>query len=129
MKTYAFKDIKDDKNMPKGDFLLIDDTVEYLGKFINGQLHCDDGPARTWGNGSEEWYVNGLMHRVGGPALINATYAWWAVNGLFTTTYEDYQAATGCTEADIIALKLKWGNMQYPDISMQENMYTSLYKR
>lgn len=129
MKIYTLNDIKDDKNIPKGDFLIVDKDIGYIGRFVDGKLHCDDGPARTWGSGAEEWYINGAMHRVDGPALLCKPCIWWVVNGFFIITYEDYQEATGCAYADIIALKLKWGNMQYPDGSMHVNMYVPLHER
>lgn len=109
--------------------MLIDEKFGYEGKFVDGKLHCDDGPARVWHGETKEWYVGGKVHRIDGPAIISTDVIWWAVNGFFITSYEDYQEASGCTDADIITLKLKWGKMQYPDFSMEEDMYISLCKR
>ena len=33
-----------------------------------GEIHCDDGPAITFENGVSEWYQQGKLHRIGGPA-------------------------------------------------------------
>jgi hypothetical protein len=37
-----------------------------------GLLHREDGPARVYKNGGEEWWVGGKLHRINGPA---ATWA------------------------------------------------------
>jgi hypothetical protein len=34
-----------------------------------GQLHCLDGPALEFENGSYEWRINGELHRIDGPAF------------------------------------------------------------
>ena len=39
---------------------------------VNGKLHRDDGPAVVRANGSQEWYRDGQRHREGGPAVIYA---------------------------------------------------------
>jgi hypothetical protein len=50
--------------------------------YVNGQLHRLDGPARVGAEGTQEWWVNGKRHRLAGPAYIgaNGTQEWW-VNG------------------------------------------------
>lgn len=47
--------------------------------FINGLRHRLDGPAIEWSNGYKEWYVNDLLHRIDGPAVENAdgTKGWY----------------------------------------------------
>jgi hypothetical protein len=47
-----------------------------------GQLHREDGPAVEWGDGGQEWYLNGARHRENGPAVDNAdgSYSWY-LNG------------------------------------------------
>ena len=49
---------------------------------INGKLHRLDGPAYIHTDGGQEWYANGLCHRLDGPACILAdgTQAWY-ING------------------------------------------------
>ena len=47
-------------------------TIDKSGnKFwrVNGLLHRLDGPALEWSNGYKEWHVNGLYHRLDGPAI------------------------------------------------------------
>jgi hypothetical protein len=49
-----------------------------------GQFHREDGPAIIYPNGYEEWWLNGLRHRVGGPACTGEdgyNQEWW-VNGI-----------------------------------------------
>lgn len=45
----------------------------------NGQLHREDGPARIWPEGTQEWWFEGLPHREGGPAVTypNGGYKWF----------------------------------------------------
>jgi hypothetical protein len=38
-------------------------------KFLNGKLHCEDGPAVEWIDGSKEWYVDGKYHCIDRPAV------------------------------------------------------------
>lgn len=62
----------------------------------------------------EEVWLNkeGKYHRVGGPALIapDGTTAWY-VSGEYMHTWEYYQRATGCSDEELIALKLKYGSI------------------
>jgi len=37
---------------------------------VNGILHRVNGPARLGYNGYAEWWLNGLRHRVDGPAVV-----------------------------------------------------------
>lgn len=34
-----------------------------------GLLHKADGPAIIWHTGSKMWYIDGKLHRIGGPAI------------------------------------------------------------
>lgn len=43
-----------------------DGTERWL---LDGVLHRVDGPAAVWPDGRQEWRVNGLLHRVDGPAI------------------------------------------------------------
>ena len=36
--------------------------------YQNGQLHRVGGPAEEWANGSKFWYQNNQLHRLDGPA-------------------------------------------------------------
>ena len=50
--------------------------------YLNDQLHREDGPAKIWADGDQEWWVNGQRHREDGPAIVraNGSQEWW-VNG------------------------------------------------
>lgn len=45
------------------------ELVEYYKGSNKNILHRTDGPARDWGDGSKEWYINGKLHREDGPAV------------------------------------------------------------
>lgn len=40
-----------------------------LNYYVNGRLHRIDGPARICDDGSEMWLYEGVYHRIGGPAI------------------------------------------------------------
>ena len=50
--------------------------------YVNGQLHRLHGPAVIDADGTQEWWVNGQLHRLDGPAVIGAygTQEWWVNN-------------------------------------------------
>jgi len=51
--------------------------------FLNGLLHRLDGPAVSWSDGEQRWYQDGQQHRLDGPAAISADGAEaWYLNGL-----------------------------------------------
>ena len=45
----------------------------------NGQLHRLDGPAVEYADGTREWWQKGLRHRLDGPAIewANGHKEWW----------------------------------------------------
>jgi hypothetical protein len=47
--------------------------------YLNGELHRVDGPACEWLSGHKEWYLNGELHRVDGPAIewTDGTKSWY----------------------------------------------------
>lgn len=51
--------------------------------WVDGQLHRIDGPAFECDfDGSKLWYVDGLQHRLDGPAIDTPRCKGWYVNGL-----------------------------------------------
>ena len=46
---------------------------------LNGKMHREDGPAYLSHDGWKAWYLNGKLHREGGPAVIGSDgyNAWW----------------------------------------------------
>ena len=50
--------------------------------YLNGKLHREGGPAVVHLNGSKEWYLNDRLHREDGPAVMYVSgYAEWWVRG------------------------------------------------
>jgi hypothetical protein len=41
----------------------------YKEWYQNGEIHRLDGPAVEYADGSKEWYLNGERHRLDGPAV------------------------------------------------------------
>jgi hypothetical protein len=51
---------------------------------LDGQLHCEDGPAVEYTSGSKAWYFHGAHHREDGPAVELADGSrYWYLNGVF----------------------------------------------
>lgn len=50
-----------------------------LAWYLDGLLHREDGPAIVWLNGIGQWYRDGFRHREDGPAVIwaNGTEEWF----------------------------------------------------
>jgi hypothetical protein len=67
---------------------------------VNGKLHRTDGPAIICANGHQEWRVNGELHRTDGPAIIFAdgSQAWWINDKLHRTDGPAIIRKNGCQE-------------------------------
>jgi antitoxin component YwqK of YwqJK toxin-antitoxin module len=50
--------------------------------YLNGKLHREGGPAIEYVSGTKMWYLNGKLHREDGPAAEGSggTKEWW-LNG------------------------------------------------
>ena len=62
-----------------------DGTIEYRnGK---NQLHCEDGPAIIYSDGTRYWCQNNELHRIDGPAVVysNGEKRWYQNNKLHRT--------------------------------------------
>jgi len=61
------------------------DEVVRISFYIKGTkcLHREDGPALILEDGSKEWYINGQLHRVDGPAVVDkgVDYEAWYIHG------------------------------------------------
>lgn len=79
---------------------------------MNGMDHRLDGPAIISRSG-QIWCQVGELHREDGPAVI-----WydgeceWHVQGDPIGSYEEFQDATGCSDENLVALKLKYGDIR-----------------
>jgi len=47
-----------------------DNRIGFIGRYINGVKHRIGGPAIKYLNGTKEWCINGKLHRLDGPAVI-----------------------------------------------------------
>ena len=63
----------------------ITDPDGVLNWYLNELLHRENGPAVLWPDGTQFWYLNGLLHRTDGPAYICPTFPtvtqFWYLNG------------------------------------------------
>jgi hypothetical protein len=78
------------------------------------QRHRVDGPAVTFINGSEHWFIHGRRHRSDGPAVIYPTGDYsrdWYINGTLYYTNKSYQEAADLTDEEMIVIILKYGNV------------------
>ena len=50
--------------------------------YKDNQLHREDGPAVEYSTGEKEWWINGLQHRIGGPAKEMLNHQEWYMDGL-----------------------------------------------
>ena len=71
--------------------------------FQNGKLHRLDGPAVEWSSGGKEWYQNGKFHRLDGPAveLANGDKAWHIEGRKLTEEEFNNRNKVGVTLEDI----------------------------
>ncbi len=72
--------------------------------YLNGKLHREGGPAIEYTDGLTIWYLNGLIHRETGPAIegIDDTRAWWYLNG------EKINCASNEEFLKLVKLKAFW---------------------
>lgn len=47
-----------------------------------GQLSREDGPAVIFLNGYKEWWLDGELHRIDGPAVESGPYQEWWTKGI-----------------------------------------------
>lgn len=79
------------------------DIINGLTKYkLEGLLHRLDGPALVHANGDEEWFRNGERHREDGPACIFRNSKRWYINGEGYTEekFNDYLLSKAMNFAD-----------------------------
>ena len=76
METFKVKNYGEIPNGFTGIVEYADGTKEW---WLNGKLHRVDGPAWEGADGTKEWFLNGKRHRVDGPAIefANGAKVWW----------------------------------------------------
>jgi len=69
--------------------------------YLNGKLHCEDGPAVEWPDGEKQWYLNGKLHREDGPAIEypNGEKQWY-LNGKEVSWEQVFRNANGDLEKE-----------------------------
>ena len=81
---------------------------------LDGQLHRVDGPAVIEADGHYEWYLHGERHRVDGPAVIfpDGPRYWYVQGHSLTETVEDWMQANSITwpfnDAQQTEFALRW---------------------
>ena len=85
------------------------------GWYINGKLHREGGPAITYNNGIKVWCKNGDYHREDGPAMTgikDGLNVWWlydkSLYGVEEWFEENGIDKDNMLEEDIVAFKLKF---------------------
>jgi len=83
-----------------------DDRTEW---YKNGKLHRLDGPAIEFADGAKMWYQNGLKHRIGGPAVeYKNGYKEWCIEGIFYTEAEfKKKTEKNCIEYKVVEIEGK----------------------
>jgi hypothetical protein len=82
----------------------------------HGHLHCIDGPAIEFSNGIKQWWINGNIHRLDGPAFITPAYDVWYINGFDVDTdiheWADERDIdlNNLSDLDKAVIALEWGN-------------------
>jgi len=62
--------------------------------FVQGLLHREDGPAVVYTDGYKEWWIKGDRHREDGPAVEYITgEKIWYLRGEYYKTEEDWKQA------------------------------------
>ena len=84
---------------------------DYMAWCANGGYHRIGAPARIWGDGDHEWYVNNKRHRLDGPSIDCEGHQWWYIDGVRYYNFKDFQAAGKLTDDEITMLILKYGEM------------------
>jgi len=79
MKTIKIKDWNEVPNNFTG---IVKDTNGDKFWYLDGNVHREGGPAIEWSNGNKSWYFNGRKHRIDGPALeYHNGYKAYYING------------------------------------------------
>lgn len=89
------------------------DKVKSAGVYARFVTHRVDGPALIYADGYQEWRVDGLLHRLDGPAVVDYIDLGheWRIRGHQVSSYEEFQLLTCCSDEDIVIFVLKYGEM------------------
>lgn len=74
-----------------------------------GKLHCEDGPAVIFPNGTLHWCIDGEFHREDGPAVIDtASGIFWYWHGSHYD-FEKWCEVAKKSDDEIVLLKIQYG--------------------
>jgi len=77
---------------------------------LNGLCHRINGPAMENSDGTKVWATYGRIHRDDGPAIEGADGTkHWYINDVQIQTIDEYMEYTDLTDEDKVMFKLKWG--------------------
>ena len=60
-----------------------DEWGNKVWKNSRNYYHRTDGPAIEWSDGDKEWWLNGMLHRLNGPAVDRPNRQLWYMNGKY----------------------------------------------
>ena len=96
--------------------------AEGSGWYKDGLLHRIDGPAWIDATlrGSEEWYFNGKLHRTDGPAAFSwdGTAEWW-VRGQICFSHDHFKRMANLSNEEMFAIVLVYGHFSDSAIEME----------
>ena len=78
--------------------------------YLNGMYHRLDGPAFSDDTGFTAWWVHGRRHRMDGPALITGDgRVEYYINDVEIKSARTFQELTGMSNDDLLAMVLRYG--------------------
>ena len=85
--------------MSQPEMLLDSDGTKHW--YLNGKLHREGGPAVERSDGTKRWFLNGERHREDGPAVEwSDGEKWWYLNDGLVTWKEVFRQAKGDLEKE-----------------------------
>ena len=97
--------------LPNGGEMRVDG--DYQAWYLNGLLHRTDGPAIVYGD-RQEWWLNGKLHRTDGPAYVNGDYQAWWLNGQRMTEAQHAEKVAAMPHDECLRPKFKVGEKVRP---------------
>ena len=76
---------------------------------LDGELHCEDGPAEIQPNGDQSWWVFGQLHRADGPAIehVDGWRGWYFEGNQYD--FDEWLQLVPITDEEKVMLKLIYG--------------------
>lgn len=98
IKTYTIDTLPENGHPSEREFRLIDIDTGRI------EWHRQTKPTDPYGS---------VLHRVGAPAVMcpSGHVEWW-YHGERVVSYDTYQMLTGCSDSDLLILKLRWGDIR-----------------